>query len=116
MCLCCLIRAKATDVFQPFQHGVASACGAERIVHQLRICIDDHWSDENFVLLKIDMSNAFNFVVHNTSLSCFLDLMVLWPASACTGDTFLRTGSTVGDPLGPFLLALVLCAHVLHHA
>ena len=68
MCLCCLIRAKATDVFQTFQHGVASACGAERIAHQLRIAIEDHWSDEDFVLLKIDMYNAFNFVARQVML------------------------------------------------
>ena len=32
------------------------------MVHGLRKCIENHWDDEDFVVLKIDMRNAFNLV------------------------------------------------------
>ena len=32
--------------------------GAEKIVHGLRACVEKHWLEENFVVLKVDMKNA----------------------------------------------------------
>ena len=56
-CLCLTIREKARDLFQPLQVEVACS---ERIIHGLRNCIDDHWDDDDFVVFKVDMRNAFN--------------------------------------------------------
>ena len=35
------------------------------MIHGLRHCIDEHWEEEDFVVLKIDMCNAFNLVSHH---------------------------------------------------
>ena len=61
-CLCHLIRVRAADFFQPLQLGVACPQGVEKIVHYLQSCIEDHCSDKDFVVLKVDMTNAFNLV------------------------------------------------------
>ena len=68
-CLCHLIRVKAADFFQPLQLGVACPQGMEKIVQHLRSCIEDHCFDMDFVVLKVDMTNAFNLV----SRQAFLD-------------------------------------------
>ena len=57
-----IIITKARDLFQPLQVGVACRSGSERIIHGLRKCIDDHWDDDDFVVFKVDMLNAFNMV------------------------------------------------------
>ena len=43
---------------------VADLCcaGAKKITHGLRICIEEQWSDDDFVAFKIDMKSAFNVV------------------------------------------------------
>ena len=58
----CLLKVKAADFFQPLQFGVACRAGAEKVTHGLRIWIEEHWSDDDFVAFKIDMKNAFNAV------------------------------------------------------
>ena len=52
-------RSKASDFFAPQQFGVASPSGAEKVIHGLSSCIEEHWTDENFIVLKIDVRNAF---------------------------------------------------------
>ena len=61
-CLCAVIKDKAPELFHPLQFGVACTAGSEKIIHGLRKCIEDHWDDEDFVVLKVDMRNAFNLV------------------------------------------------------
>ena len=56
------IKSKASEFFAPFQFGVACPAGAEKVIHGLRHCIEEHWEEEDFVVLKIDMCNAFNLV------------------------------------------------------
>ncbi|KAL5478021.1 hypothetical protein EMCRGX_G024896 [Ephydatia muelleri] len=58
-CMCALLKVKAADFFQPLQFGVACRAGAENVTHGLRICIEEHWSDDDFVAFKVDMKNAF---------------------------------------------------------
>eukprot|EP00731_Ephydatia_muelleri_P016289 Em0009g713a len=36
--------------------------GVEKIVHGLRICIEEHVNDKDFEVMKIDLRNAFNLV------------------------------------------------------
>ena len=54
-CLCALVKEKASDFFQPLQLGVACASGTKEIVHGLRRCVEDHWLDNDFAVIKIDM-------------------------------------------------------------
>ncbi|KAL5471147.1 hypothetical protein EMCRGX_G029230 [Ephydatia muelleri] len=58
----------AANFFQPFQYGVACPGGTEKIIHKGRQCVDNNWSDNNFALLKVDMTNAFNLVSRQTFL------------------------------------------------
>ena len=68
-CLCALVKEKASDFFQPLQLGVACASGTEKIVLGLRRCVEDHWTDNDFAVIKIDMKNAFNLVSREALLS-----------------------------------------------
>ena len=57
-CLCGVNKDKASELFHPLQFGVACTAGSEKIIHGLRKCIENHWDDEDFVVLKADMMNA----------------------------------------------------------
>ena len=66
----CLRKEKASDFFQPLQVGVACASGTEKIIHELRRCVEDQWSDNDFAVIKIDMKNAFNLVFREALSEC----------------------------------------------
>ena len=36
--------------------------GLKIIIHGLRHCVEEPWMDEDFVVMKINMHNAFNLV------------------------------------------------------
>ena len=67
-CLCALSKEKSSSNFQPFQFGVACKVGAEKVIHSLRNCVEVNWQSGDVVILKVDMSNAFNFVSRQTVL------------------------------------------------
>eukprot|EP00731_Ephydatia_muelleri_P021465 Em0014g56a len=119
-CLCSILRDKFSTFFQPSQFGVACKAGVERVVHNLRKCIDDGWMSGDFVVCKVDMSNAFNRVSRQVVLdecSSFFPELLPW-VSWCYGSHSLlwhsmgtissQSGVQQGDPLGPMLFALVL--------
>ena len=110
------------------------------MVHGLRCCVEEHWTDGDFVVLKIDLHNAFNLVSRQAILDecavCFPELLpwaawcygqhpILWHAM---GSINSETGVQQGDPLGPLFFCLVLqtvvsaisagdrCAELLFHA
>ena len=116
-CLCIISRVKASELFGPFQLGVACPAGAEKLVHDLRRCITEHWEDDDLVACKIDLKNAFNEVSQQTLLEeCathFPELfrwvfLVLWTTPhlvALHGHLWIQTWSSAGRPFGssPFL-------------
>ena len=111
---------KASDFFSPHQLGVACPYGVEKIVHGLRICIEEHVNDKDFVVMKIDLRNAFNLVSRQALLDdcrAHFSEIFQW-AAGCYGDHPLllsamgtlrsESGVQQGDPLGPLLFCLVL--------
>ena len=67
---CAVRKTNASQLFQGQQYGVATAAGAERMIHLCRQTVSKHAEDPDFVLCKVDLSNAFN----NVSRSAFLSM------------------------------------------
>ena len=119
-CLCAMVKCKGADYFSPHQLGVACPGGAETMVHSLRACVDRHWEDDDFVVLKVDLRNAFNNVSRQAVLdqchSHFPELLpwVSWCYSHPTnlwhplGSLSSTSGVQQGDPLGSLLFSLVI--------
>ena len=54
--LCHLLKNRAADFFLPHQFGVACPSGVEKVIHKVRKCVNEYWTDESFVLLKVDLN------------------------------------------------------------
>ena len=119
-CLCTLLKGKFSSFFQPFQFGVACKAGVEKVIHSLRHCMEANWQHGDFVVFKVDMSNAFNLVSRQVVLeecATFFPELMPW-VSWCYGNhtslfhplgrIWSQSGVQQGDPLGPMLFALVL--------
>ena len=50
-CLCVISRSNAHDFFSPHQCGVVCPSSAEKMVHGLRCCVEEHWTDGDFSVL-----------------------------------------------------------------
>eukprot|EP00731_Ephydatia_muelleri_P027927 Em0019g800a len=85
----------------------------EEIVCGLRDCIEQHWLEDDFVVLKVDLKNAFNMVSRQAVLTecavwanwCYGHHPFLWhPLGCLTSELDVQQG----DPLDPLLFSLVL--------
>ena len=61
-CICAVLMVRVSFFFQSSQFGVACKAGPEKMVNRLRKCIEDNWLSGDFVVFKVDLSNAFNAV------------------------------------------------------
>ena len=81
-CICASLKEKISSFFQPLHFGVACRAGAEKIVHSLQNCIEEHWmQEEDFVIFKVDMTNAFNLISRQAVLdecSAFFPEILPW--------------------------------------
>eukprot|EP00731_Ephydatia_muelleri_P019402 Em0012g227a len=83
---CLLVRRKynvghqATELFQPLQFGVACPSGTEKVIHGLRTCMEEHWEDDDYAVVKVDMRNTFNLVSRQALLDeCAIHFPELLP-------------------------------------
>ena len=102
------------------QFGVGAKSGTERIAHLVRRLAKKHRGNRRYVLLKVDMRNAFNTVdrlavlraVHETCPELFpwVDWLYANESRLLFQGTVIRSSSGVqqGDPLGPALFSLAL--------
>ena len=67
---------------------VACLSGAEKMVHDIRSCVDEHWMDWDFAMLKIDLHKAFNLMSRQAILDeCAIHFPELLPWTAwCYGQ------------------------------
>ena len=99
---------------------MACPAGGEKIIHGLRQCVQDHWNEEEFVVCKVDLKNAFNMLSCQALLDeCATNFPELFPWVFWyygqhpqlwhpLGKISSELGVQQGDPLGPLLFALVL--------
>ena len=114
------VREKAVSVLQPYQVGVATPNGAEAILHATSGLVRKHGDDSEWVMLKIDLKNAFNKVsrkalfeavrLHVPKISAWVEYIYAEEPLLWLKDVILFSSEGVqqGDPLGPLLFALTL--------
>ena len=119
-CVCNVMKEKFETFFSPDQLGVGVKGGAETIVHAVEHQILKNKTVADYVLLKIDLENAFNKV----NRTKFLELVkekfpeiYHWVRCCYMGSPLLlygtytlssSEGTQQGDPLGPALFSMVL--------
>jgi hypothetical protein len=124
-----IVLQKIDFPFAPFQFGIKKKLGMEIIAHSLKRIYDSSKADKEFwkdyVVLKVDLANAFNNVSRDgflkiidhclPELSSFAKLVYDQQSFLHFGDTVLHSAEGVqqGDPLGPAFFCFVLQALIL---
>ena len=116
--ICCKnISSTLTQYFQPVQLGFGSKGGCEAAVHALRTFLNQQ---EEKILLKVDIKNAFNSVDRGSLLSQIKHKIpgtykFLWQCYSKPSKLFFKdklinsaTGCQQGDPLGPAIFSLAI--------
>ena len=119
-CACHTMKEKFQAFFSPVQLGVGVKGGAETIVHAVEHQILKNKNVADYVLLKIDLENAFNRVdrtkflefvkekfpeIYHWVRCCYMGapLLLYGPYKLVSAE-----GTQQGDPLGPALFSMVL--------
>ena len=117
---CLSAKMKSRTLFKDQQYGVATPAGAERVIHICRRLVAHNIDDEDFVICKVDLRNAFNHVsrdsfialtrLHFPELSPFVEWCYSADSHLTFGPRFVLSSEGVqqGDPLGPLLFSLVM--------
>ena len=100
-------KGKASEYFSPHQLGVACQYGVEKVVHGLRCCVEEQGNEDDLVVTKIDLRNAFNLVSRQMLLDeCNLQFSELFPWAAwfslnvlCHGYIEIRVWSPTGQSI-----------------
>ena len=75
-----LDKVQGLRIFSASSVWSSCASGTEKVVHSLRACMDKHWEDDDFAVVKVDMRNAFNLVSRQAILDeCALHFPELLP-------------------------------------
>lgn len=116
-CACSQVQSKAKAFLEPSQFGVAFPAGRERVIHHT---LEQDWEKEDFIVLKVDMANAFNSVSRGAVLEeCHRHFSELLPWAKTVyaqhpqlwhsmGTLLSQTGVQHSDPLGPLLFSLII--------
>ncbi|GJS29937.1 putative reverse transcriptase domain-containing protein [Tanacetum coccineum] len=108
-----------------FQFGVGVLGGVEAVLHSVNRLLSEYHNNRSLAMLTVDFSKAFNLVDRSESLQevrvrcpsifVWVDFLYGQATRLYIGDTHIWSATRVqqGDPLGPFLFALVL--HLLVH-
>ena len=104
----------------PMQIAVGASNGIDAAVHSLRDALEAHGDSDNYILVQIDASNAFNscnramilreVVKHLPGLARWTHASYGHASALFCGDVVImsRAGTQQGDPLGMLYFALVL--------
>jgi hypothetical protein len=119
-----ILASRATqdlrEHLEPFQMGVGTKSACETIIHVCRQWLGRNRDDPNKVLVKVDISNAFNSIDRYAVLSNIrrvVPYLAPWCDFCYTGSSKLLLGSSVlssargvqqGDPLGPALFSVAI--------
>ena len=106
------------ELLAPWQSGYGVRKGAEVAVHAARLYL--HKRDPIKALLKLDFSNAFNFIRRDKMFRAVLELAPRLfhfvhsayssPSTLFWGDKTIQSAEGVqqGDPFGPLLFCLTI--------
>ena len=118
--ICFQERKEFADYFTPLQHGVSVEGGAELLVQQVQLLMENH---EDWILLKTDVKNAFNSVswshllnqvlitfpdIYNHTAMVYSDINPLIYLRRSHPVILSSQGVHQGDPLGPALFSIAM--------